>query len=33
MGEEIEALDYWYEEVLSNYDDDEKGEVFDSYDD
>lgn len=28
----MEALEYWYEEVLSNYDEIDKCEVFDKYD-
>lgn len=30
--EEIEALDYLYDEFLCNYDEDESGEAFDGYD-
>lgn len=32
INSESEALNYFYDEVLHNYDDDEKGEVFDGYD-
>lgn len=33
MDEEKEALDYWYDEALSFYDDEEAaGEVWDGYD-
>lgn len=31
--EEIDALDFFYEEMLCNYDEEEIGEIFDGYDD
>ena len=33
INEEQEALDYFYDEMLCNLDEDEKEEVFDGYDD
>lgn len=31
-NEEITALDYWYEEILSNYSEEEAAEIFDGLD-
>lgn len=33
FSDEEEELDYFYDEMLCNYDEDDKGEVFDYYND